>query len=238
MAGLRMYQDLREEVYLANRELYRSGLVKFTFGNVSGIDRQYGFIVIKPSGIPYALLEPSNMVVLDLSGNVIDGELKPSSDTATHLELYKAFRNIGGIAHSHSTYATAYAQAYGGIQCYGTTHADYCITQIPVTEKLKDEEIENDYEKNIGKKIVNEFREPFDYEDVPMVLVSNHGPFSWGNSAEKAVEHMIMLEEIAKLAYLTESIRPELNDFISPDRLYEKHFFRKHGKSAYYGQKK
>ena len=238
MAGLKTFYDLRSRVYEANMELWNSGLVKYTFGNVSGIDREHGIVAIKPSGVPYHHLSRLDIALVNLQGEILEGELKPSSDTATHLELYKAWPDIGGVAHSHSIYATAWAQAIESISCYGTTHADYCEDYIPVTCPLRDDQLEKDYEKNIGQKIIQEFRKPLDYRKTPMVLVSNHGPFSWGDSPKKAVEHMVMLEEIAQIAYLTKMINPHIDDSHYYYKLYAKHFNRKHGKDAYYGQKR
>ncbi len=233
--------SLRNKVYEANIELYNSGLVKYTFGNVSGINRELGIVAIKPSGVPYHKLTPEMITFVDLNGESVHLEnnynpLKPSSDTPTHLELYKAWPLIKGVAHSHSTYATALAQASIIIECHGTTHADYCRKQIPVTDMLTDEEIETDYEKNTGKKIIEEFEDSFDCMDTPMILVANHGPFTWGDSPLKSVEHMVMLEEIAKLAYISQKINSEMNEYFPSEKLIEKHFNRKHGKGAYYGQ--
>jgi L-ribulose-5-phosphate 4-epimerase len=227
--------DLKEQVWKANLELAEKGLVLYTFGNISGIDRDRGRVVIKPSGIPYDELTPEMMVTVDLDNNVIDSEARPSSDTKTHLVLYKNFSDIGGVAHTHSTYATSWAQARRPIPCLGTTHADYVAGEIPCTEILSDKQIDRDYEEETGVQIVDTFRE-YDYRYTPMVLVASHGPFTWGDSPEKAVYHSVILEELARMASLTRKINPEIN---SVNRaLIQKHFNRKHGKSAYYGQKK
>lgn len=230
-----MLEDLKSLVYEANMKLPEYGLVTFTWGNVSGIDKEKGLFVIKPSGIDYDKLTPKDMVVMDLEGNKIEGDLKPSSDTATHLEIYKAFPEIGGIVHTHSSYATSWAQAGRSIPCYGTTHADYIYGEVPCLRCLTKEEIEDAYEKNTGCLIVNEFiRMKKDPMAVPAVLCKNHGPFAWGKDAMDAVHNAVVLEEVAKMAHRTESIHPKV--LPAPGELQDKHYFRKHGADAYYGQ--
>lgn len=228
-----MLRHLKEQVYEANMALPKYGLVTFTWGNVSGIDREKGLFVIKPSGVEYEELQPEDMVVVDLEGNVVEGKYKPSSDTATHLELYKAFLQIGGIVHTHSSYATSWAQAGRGIPCYGTTHADYMYGEIPCARSLSPEEINSDYEKNTGLLIIETFKEK-DVMAVPAVLCSNHGPFSWGKDAKDAVHNAVVLEEVAKMAYRTELINNQVKP--APQVLQDKHYYRKHGANAYYGQ--
>jgi len=216
-------------------ELLNRGLVTYTWGNVSGIDRPGGFVVIKPSGVEYANLRPSDLVVLDLDGNIIDGTLNPSSDTKTHLELYKAFKNIGGVAHTHSPYAVAWAQAGKNIPCYGTTHADYFYGDIPCARHLTPIEINDDYEKNTGLAIVecfNERRINPDY--MPAVICKSHGPFTWGVTSTQAVYHAVVLEEISKMALLTLQVNESAVSM--PGWISDKHFNRKHGPNAYYGQ--
>ncbi len=227
------YQPLKQEAWEANLQLSKLGLVVFTFGNVSAIDRDKSVIAIKPSGVPYAKLKADDMVVLDLEGKVVEGNLKPSSDTPTHLVLYRHFHDIRGIAHTHSTYATAWAQALSPIPILGTTHADLLPCDVPCTDVMEDSEIEGDYEIQTGVKIIDTF-EKFDYWDVPMVLVANHGPFTWGDSAANAVYHSAMLEEIARIAYLTLRIEPEQPRL--KQSLIDRHFQRKHGDNSYYGQ--
>lgn len=230
-----MLEELKKQVYEANMELPRYGLVTFTWGNVSGIDKEKGLFVIKPSGVDYDKMSPDDMVVMDLEGNKIEGDLKPSSDTPTHLEIYKAFPEIGGIVHTHSSYATSWAQAGRSIPCYGTTHADYIYGEVPCLRCLTKEEIEEAYEENTGHLIVNEFirlnRDPM---AVPAVLCKNHGPFVWGKDAMDAVHNAVVLEEVAKMAYRTETINPKAAP--APLELQDKHYFRKHGSNAYYGQ--
>ena len=228
-----MLEDLKMQVYEANMELPKRGLITYTWGNVSGIDREKGYFVIKPSGVDYEQLKPEDMVVMDLDGNKVEGEYKPSSDTPTHLELYKAFKDIGGIVHTHSPWATSFAQAKKGIPCYGTTHADYFYGEIPCGRDLSKEEIATSYEKNTGLVIIETF-EKLNPLDVPGVLCSNHGPFTWGKDAAEAVHNAVVLEEVAKMAYRTENLSPNANP-IHKD-LLDKHFLRKHGKDAYYGQ--
>jgi L-ribulose-5-phosphate 4-epimerase len=228
-----MLEDLKLRVYQANLDLVKHNLVLFTWGNVSGIDRKANLIVIKPSGVSYDAMKPENMVVVDFECNVVDGNLKPSSDTLTHIELYKAFPGIGGIVHTHSTYAVAWAQALRAIPALGTTHADHFYGEIPCTRELTNEEIERGYEKETGTVIVDTFKD-IDPLHVPGVLVGNHGPFAWGTDPEKAVYNAVVLEEVARMAFFTMQIGN-----VSPIKQYllDKHFNRKHGKNAYYGQK-
>lgn len=231
-----MLEELKQAVYEANMALPRYGLVTFTWGNVSGIDRERGLFVIKPSGVEYERLAPEDMVVMDLNGIKVEGAYNPSSDTATHLELYKAFPEIGGIVHTHSSYAASWAQAGRSIPCYGTTHADYIYGEVPCVRCLTQEEIEEGYEKNTGCLIVNTFRETGkDVMAVPAVLCKNHGPFAWGKDAAEAVHNAVVLEEVAKMAYRTERINPKAEP--APRELQDKHYYRKHGENAYYGQK-
>lgn len=230
-----MLEELKQKVYEANMELPKYGLVTFTWGNVSGQDRKSGYFVIKPSGVDYDKLKPEDMVVVDLNGRKIEGKYNPSSDTATHVELYKAFSQIGGIVHTHSSYATSWAQAGRSIPCYGTTHADYIYGPVPCVRCLTPEEIENAYEENTGHLIVNEFlRMGKDPMAVPGVLCKNHGPFSWGRDAQEAVHNAVVLEEVAKMAYRAEVINSTIQP--APQELQDKHYFRKHGENAYYGQ--
>jgi L-ribulose-5-phosphate 4-epimerase len=228
-----MLPDLRYEVCKANQDLVKYGLVIFTWGNVSGIDRSKGFVVIKPSGLSYDDMQPGDMVILDLEGKLVEGSLKPSSDAPTHLVLYNAFPAVGSIGHTHSEWATSWAQAGIGIPCYGTTHADYFCGEIPCTRKMTKEETESDYEKETGNVIVERFRD-LNPELIPAVLVSNHGPFAWGINCSDAVHNAVVLEEVAKMAF-----RSRMLNTIDPiDRvLLDKHFRRKHGANAYYGQK-
>jgi len=228
-----MLKDLREEVLDANLELVRRGLVLYTFGNASGIDREKGLIVIKPSGVPYEEMKPEHLVVTDLDGKIVEGSLRPSSDLATHLVLYRAFPEIGGVTHTHSEFATAWAQARKPIPCYGTTHADYFYGPVPVTESMQAPEIAGDYEKNTGEVIVQVFQN-LDYRSVPAVLVANHGPFTWGKTASEAAHNAVILEHVAKVAYRTNVIREDAESI--GRHLHDKHFLRKHGKNAYYGQ--
>lgn len=232
-----MLDELKKQVYEANLLLPKYGLVTFTWGNVSAIDRETGLVVIKPSGVEYDKLTPQNMVVVDLLGNVVEGDYRPSSDTATHIELYKAFDKIGGVVHTHSSYATSWAQSGRGIPCYGTTHADYFYGEIPCVRCLNEKEIEDAYEENTGHLIVNEFeRLKKDPEAVAAVLCKNHGPFAWGKDAFEAVHNAVVLEEVAKMAYCTEIINTSVNP--APQELQDKHYYRKHGANAYYGQNK
>ena len=230
-----MLEELKQKVYEANMELPKYGLVTFTWGNVSGIDRESGLFVIKPSGVEYDKLTPEDMVVMDLEGNKVEGRYNPSSDTATHLEIYKAFPEVGGVVHTHSSYATSWAQAGRDIPCYGTTHADYIYGEVPCVRCLTKEEIDEAYEKNTGLLIVNEFnRLGKDPMAVPAVLCKNHGPFAWGKNASEAVHNAVVLEEVAKMAYRAESINAKLAP--APQELQDKHYYRKHGANAYYGQ--
>lgn len=230
-----MLEKLKQEVFEANMLLPKYGLVTFTWGNVSGIDRESGLFVIKPSGVDYETMTADDMVVMDLNGNRVEGHYKPSSDTPTHLELYKAFPEVGGIVHTHSSYATSWAQAGRGIPCYGTTHADYMYGEIPCARCLTKEEIEGAYEENTGHLIVNLFRElDKDPMAVPAVLCKNHGPFAWGKDPHEAVHNAVVLEEVAKMAYRAETINARIQP--APQELQDKHYFRKHGANAYYGQ--
>ena len=230
-----MLEELKEIVYEANMLLPKYGLVTFTWGNVSGIDREMGLVVIKPSGVPYAELKAKDMVVVDLDGNVVEGELNPSTDMPTHVELYKAFPKIGGAVHTHSSWATSWAQAGRGIPCYGTTHADYLYGEVPCVRCLTKEEIDEGYEKNTGLLIAADFRDR-DYEAMPAVLCKNHGPFTWGKDPVTAVHNAVVLEECAKMAARCEMINPDVEP--APGYLQDKHYLRKHGPNAYYGQKK
>ena len=230
-----MLEEVKKKGYEANMELPRYGLVTFTWGNVSGIDREKGLFVIKPSGVDYDKMTWEDMVVMDLEGNKVEGKFKPSSDTPTHLELYKAFPEIGGIVHTHSSYATSWAQAGRSIPCYGTTHADYIYGEVPCVRCLTKEEIEEAYETNTGHLIVNEFKKMNkDPMAVPAVLCKNHGPFAWGKDPIDAVHNAVVLEEVAKMAYRTEIINPQVQP--APNELQDKHYYRKHGANAYYGQ--
>ena len=227
-----MLDELKQMVYEANMELPAKGLVTYTWGNVSGIDRKRELFVIKPSGVDYEKLTPDMLVVMDLSGNKIEGDLNPSSDTPTHIELYKAFQDIGGIVHTHSSWATSWAQTGRSIPCYGTTHADYFFGDIPCARSLTEEEIEGEYEKNTGLVIAETFRDKNPVY-VPGVLCTNHGPFSWGKDAAEAVHNAVVMEEVAKMAYRTEHLKEQITQ--APQVLQDKHFFRKHGENAYYG---
>lgn len=229
-----MLEQLKKEVYEANMLLPKYGLVTFTWGNVSGIDRESGLFVIKPSGVDYDKLTPDDMVVMNLNGERAEGRLNPSSDTATHLELYKAFPEIGGIVHTHSSWATSWAQSGRSIPCYGTTHADYFYGEIPCLRCLTKEEIDEAYEKNTGLFMVNEFKKR-DVKAVPACLCKNHGPFAWGKNANEAVHNAVVLEECAKMAARTEMINSSVQP--APQELQDKHYYRKHGANAYYEQK-
>lgn len=232
-----MLEQLKQEVYEANMLLPKYHLVTFTWGNVSGIDREKGLFVIKPSGVDYDKLTPDSMVVVNLEGEVIEGDYRPSSDTPTHVVLYNRFQEIGGVVHTHSPWATSWAQAGRGIPCYGTTHADYLYGQVPCVRTLTKEEIETAYEKNTGVLIADEFeRLAVDYLATPAVLCKNHGPFTWGKDAKEAVHNAVVLEEVAKMAARCEQIDPKVNP--APQELQDKHYYRKHGKNAYYGQSK
>lgn len=231
-----MLEELKRLVYEANMELPRRGLVTYTWGNVSGIDREKGLFVIKPSGVDYDELRPENLVVLDLEGNQVEGDLNPSSDTKTHLVLYNAFPALGGIVHTHSPHAVAWAQAGRDIPAYGTTHADYFYGPVPCARDLTAQEINEGYEANTGHVIVETFRErEVDPVHVPAVICRSHGPFTWGKDAAQAVYHAVVLEEVAKMALFTEIINPKAAP--APQRVQDKHFMRKHGPNAYYGQK-
>jgi L-ribulose-5-phosphate 4-epimerase len=230
------HHALREAVCRINQEIVRAGLVVLTFGNASGADRAAGVMAIKPSGVPYDALTPADIVVLSLAdGKVLDGDKRPSSDTATHLHLYQHFPNIGGIVHTHSVQATAWAQAHREIPCFGTTHADHCHGPVPVTRPLTTAEIRGDYELNTGKVIVERFRrQKLNPDHVPAVLVAGHAPFVWGPTPAKALENAIALEAMAQMATLTLAIQPRAKPIPRP--LLDKHFLRKHGSRAYYGQ--
>ena len=230
-----MLEELKQRVYEANMLLPKYGLVTFTWGNASEIDRERGIFAIKPSGVAYEELTADDMVLVDIDGNKVEGRYNPSSDTATHLELYKAFQQIGGIVHTHSSYATSWAQAGLSIPCYGTTHADYIYGEVPCVRNLTKDEIEDAYEKNTGILIVEEFkRMGKDVTAVPAVLCKNHGPFTWGKDAGEAVHNAVVLEEVAKMAYRARLINPDIMP--APQELQDKHYYRKHGKNAYYGQ--
>ena len=232
-----MLEQLKQEVYEANMLLPKYHLVTFTWGNVSGIDREKGLFVIKPSGVDYDKLTPDSMVVVNLEGEVVEGDYRPSSDTPTHVVLYNRFQEIGGVVHTHSPWATSWAQAGRGIPCYGTTHADYLYGQVPCVRTLTKEEIETAYEKNTGVLIADEFeRLAVDQLATPAVLCKNHGPFTWGKDAKEAVHNAVVLEEVAKMAARCEQIDPKVNP--APQELQDKHYYRKHGKNAYYGQSK
>lgn len=231
-----MLEKLRKKVYIANMELPKRNLVTYTWGNVSGIDRESGIVIIKPSGVEYDELTPENLVAIDLNGNIIEGVLNPSSDTKTHLEIYKKFSNIGGIVHTHSTYAVSWAQARRDIPCYGTTHADYFYGPVPCTRELTKEELDEDYEKNTGKVIVETFeKRNISTSAVPGVICASHGPFTWGKDPSSAVYHAVVIEEIAKMSLFTEQLKADVKP--APEYLQDKHYMRKHGPDAYYGQK-
>lgn len=228
-----LLEALRKEVLDANLELVRHGLVLWTFGNASGIARDKGLVVIKPSGVAYEQMTPEQLVVTDLDGNTVEGKLKPSSDLHTHLALYRAFPKIAGVAHTHSEYATAWAQARKPIPCFGTTHADYFHGPVPVTAVMRDEEIAGEYEKNSGDAIVRTFKH-IDYSGVPAVLVASHGPFTWGSDPNGAAQNSVILEAVARMAYFTIAVN-EKAEAIGRG-LHDRHFQRKHGNAAYYGQ--
>ncbi|MFT3750139.1 MAG: L-ribulose-5-phosphate 4-epimerase [Agriterribacter sp.] len=229
------YDHIREAAYKANMQLPELGLVLFTFGNVSAADRALGVFAIKPSGVPYNELSPAKMVIVDFDGNTVEGNLRPSSDTLTHAVLYKHWTNIGGIVHTHSTYATAWAQSQRDIPIFGTTHADHNTVDIPCAPPMDDAMIKGNYEYETGFQIVNCFKEKgLNYEEVEMILVSNHAPFTWGKTPEKAVYNSAVLENIAHMAYLTGQINPEAPRL--KNALIKKHFERKHGPDSYYGQ--
>ncbi len=230
-----MLEELKEKVLEANQDLVKYNLVTLTWGNVSGIDRKESLIVIKPSGVDYDKLKINDMVVVDLNGKVIEGNKRPSSDTPTHVELYKSFANIGGITHSHSEYATIFAQACKEIPCFGTTHADHFNGPIPVTRFLSREEVDENYELNTGKLIVERFKN-LDPVSTPGVLLAGHAPFTWGKNPEDSVKNNLVLERVAKMALNSLLLNPNLKDL--PDYILNKHYSRKHGSNAYYGQPK
>lgn len=230
-----MLEKLREEVYRANMELPERGLVVYTWGNVSGIDREKGFVVIKPSGVDYDELSPENLVIVDLNNNIVEGKMNPSSDTKTHVELYKSFPSIGGIVHTHSHHAVGWAQAGKDIPCYGTTHADYFYGSVPCSRNLTRKEVDEDYELNTGKVIAEEFtRRNLKPESSPGIICRSHGPFTWGKTPAQAVYHAVVLEELAKMALYTVMIDPNAPE--APQYVQDKHYLRKHGPNAYYGQ--
>ena len=229
-----MLAQLKEKVLKANLDLVKYNLVTFTWGNVSGIDREKGLIVIKPSGVEYFGMTADDMVVIDLDGNIVEGKWKPSSDTPTHIALYKAFENIGGVVHTHSRWATSWAQAGRGIAPYGTTHGDYFYGEIPCTRKMTPQEIFGEYELETGNVIIETFNQK-SYSDIPAVLVNSHGPFAWGITPDNAVHNAVVLEELAFMAYHTEMLNPSVDSM--QQELLDKHYLRKHGENAYYGQK-
>ena len=230
-----MLKSLKEAVYEANMELPKRHLVTYTWGNVSGISREKGLVVIKPSGVEYDELTPDKLVVLDLDGNIVEGKLNPSSDTKTHLELYKQYPDIGGIVHTHSPYAVGWAQACEDIPCYGTTHADYFYGAIPCARHLTTEEIDEDYEKNTGKVIIEELtKRNINPVHVPGIICASHGPFTWGKDAAQAVYHAVVLEEVAFMNFHAKLLNPAAGPM--PQVLLDKHYLRKHGANAYYGQ--
>lgn len=230
-----MYNRIKQEAYDANMELPKLGLVLFTFGNVSVVDRENKVFAIKPSGVPYEDLKPSDMVIVDFDSNIIEGNLRPSSDTKTHAVLYKEWEEIGAIVHTHSTYGTAWAQSNRDIPIYGTTHADHLTKDIPCAPPMQDEMIKGNYEYQTGYQIIDHFRDShLDYKEVEMMLVGNHAPFCWGKDGKKAVYNAAVLEYVAKMAFLTEQINPDVHRM--KDSLINKHYDRKHGKDAYYGQ--
>lgn len=227
------FKELKREVYEANMELVRRDLVIYTWGNVSQIDRNEGIIAIKPSGVSYDTMKPEDMVIVDLENNIVEGKMRPSSDTKTHTHLYRHFSDIGGVTHTHSTYATAWAQAKQSIPCLGTTHADFAHGEIPCTGELTDEQIAKDYEEETGVQITDTYvdRNPV---ETPMVIVAGHAPFTWGKDGAQSVYHAVVLEEIARMAYLTRTLNPQSE--LLKQEVADKHYFRKHGKNAYYGQ--
>ena len=229
-----MFEKLKEEVLKANLQLPAKGLVTYTWGNVSGIDRDNGIIAIKPSGVEYDLMAVEDIVLIDLTGKIVEGKLKPSSDAPTHVALYNAFPSIGGICHTHSRWATSWAQASLGIPAYGTTHADYFYGEIPCTREMSQEQIQSAYEENTGNVIIETFK-GLEYSYVPAVLVKNHAPFTWGKNAEESVHNSVVLEEVAMMAIQAKALNPQIKPM--PQVLLDKHFLRKHGTDAYYGQK-
>ena len=228
-----MLAELKEIVYEANMELWRKGMVIYTWGNVSGIDRDKGLVVIKPSGVEYDVMKPEDMVVVDLNGDVVEGKLRPSSDTPTHVALYREYEQMGGVVHTHSTHAVAFAQAGRPITARGTTHADYFFGDIPCTRSLTEEEIRDAYEENTGKVIIETF-EGLDPMAIPGVVVRNHGPFAWGKTPDQAVYNSVVMEKVAEMAYSTYGINPDAPR--APQYIMDKHYYRKHGANAYYGQ--
>lgn len=229
-----MLEKLKEQVYEANMELQKKGLVIYTWGNVSGIDREKGLIVIKPSGVEYDTMKPEDMVVLDLQGNIVEGKYKPSTDTPTHLVMYNTYPNIGGVVHTHSEWATIFAQAGMDIPAFGTTHADYFYGDIPCTRDLTDEEISGEYEKETGNVIVETIGDK-DPLEIPAIVVKNHAPFTWGKDPENAVYNAVVLDKVAQMAYNTMTLNPRVSRV--KQHLLDKHYLRKHGANAYYGQK-
>ena len=231
-----MLEELKERVLIENLELDKRGLVTYTWGNVSAIDREKGLIVIKPSGVKYEDMKAEDMVVVDLKGNVVDGKYRPSSDTATHIELYLKYTELGGVVHTHSTFATSWAQSCNDIPALGTTHADYFYGDIPCTRRLSEVEIERAYEVETGKVIIETIeKRGIKAIEVPGIIVASHGPFTWGKTPEEAVHNAVVLEEVAKMAYYTKSINPGIKQ--ADKYLQDKHYLRKHGANAYYGQK-
>lgn len=230
-----MLEQLKKDVYKANMDLVAKGMVIYTWGNVSGIDREKNLIVIKPSGVEYEELSPKDMVVVDFEGNVVEGKYRPSSDTATHIELYKAYPEIGGVVHTHSTWAVSFAQAGMPIPAFGTTHADYFYGEIPCTRDLTAQEISDAYERNTGKVIIETIGDK-DPMEVPGIVVKNHGPFAWGTDAANSVYNAVVLDKVAEMAYHTMQLNQNVKP--APQYLLDKHYFRKHGANAYYGQDK
>ncbi len=232
-----MLSDLREEVFKANLDLVESGLVVLTWGNASGIDREKGLIVIKPSGVSYETMRPADLVIVDLDGKQVEGDLRASSDLATHLEIYRAWPGVGGVVHTHSKFGVAFAQAGASIPCYGTTHADYCPGDIPCIPALTKQEVDEGYEVNTGKSILRYYAEKnLKPEEYPGAVLTHHGPFTWGKNAAKAAENAIILESVAEMALFTRQINPGVQEI--PHHILNKHYMRKHGPNAYYGQKK
>lgn len=230
-----MLEELKKEVYEANMLLPRYGLITMTWGNVSAVDRERGLVAIKPSGVSYEAMRPEDMVIVDMEGAVVEGGYRPSSDTPTHIWLYRAFPEIGGVVHTHSTFATVFAQCESGIPCYGTTHADSFYGEVPCTRNLDGREVEGEYELNTGKVIEETFRKSgLDPLAAPGVLVCKHGPFTWGSTAAEAVENAVVLEKVAEMAYLCRTMEERL--WPAPQYLLDKHYYRKHGPGAYYGQ--
>ncbi|WP_185234790.1 L-ribulose-5-phosphate 4-epimerase [Teredinibacter franksiae] len=227
------FTELKREVYEANMELHTRNLVIYTWGNVSQIDRDASVIAIKPSGVPYEDLKPEHIVIVDMENTIVEGDMRPSSDTKTHTHLYRHFESIGGVTHTHSSYATAWAQAQMGIPCFGTTHADFAYGEVPCTAVMSDEQIQRDYEEETGVQITDAFA-VINPEEVPMVIVAGHAPFTWGSNAAKSVYHAVVLEEMAKMAYLTKTLDPSRAPL--KQAIIDKHYMRKHGKNAYYGQ--